>query len=162
MTIPFQAIVIPLYIMMVKLHLTNTYASVILPSLAPAFGIFLMRQSIRQILSDELMDAARIDGATEFGIYFRILLPILKPTLAALGMIFVVASWNNFFWPLIILTTRDMLTITVALANIVGAAYGNPYGALMLGSSISFLPVLIFFIVLQKHFEKGLTVGSFR
>jgi len=161
MTIPFQATVIPLYIMMQKLNLGNTYASVILPGLTPAFGVFLMRQSIKQIVHDDLIDAGRLDGATEFGIYFRIVLPVLKPTLAALGMIFSLGAWNNFFWPLIILRTPDMLTITVALANIVGV-YERPYGALMLGSFISLLPILILFLFLQKHFIRGLTVGSFR
>ncbi len=164
MAIPFQALVVPLYIMMQKLNLGNTYAGVILPTLAPAFAIFLMRQNVKQIVSNELMDAARVDGATEFGIYFRIALPILKPSLAALAVILFLMSWNNFFWPLIILRTQNMLVITVALANMVQppGSYTTTYGALMLGSSISMIPVLVFFSLFQKHFIRGITAGSFR
>jgi lactose/L-arabinose transport system permease protein len=161
MAIPFQVVVVPLFVVMQRLNLINTFASVIVPGLAPAFGIFLMRQSIEEALPDELLDAARIDGATEFGIYSKIALPIMKPNLAALAIFFFMGSWNDFFWPLVVLRTQDMFTLPVALSAIIGV-YERPYGPVMVGSFISIVPPLVIFLALQKYFMRGLVAGAFK
>ena len=161
MAIPFQVVVVPLFVVMQRLNLINSYASVIVPGLAPAFGIFLMRQSVEEALPDELLDAARIDGATEFGIYSKIALPIMKPNLAALAIFFFMGSWNDFFCPLVVLRTQDMFTLPVALSAIIGV-YERPYGPVMVGSFISIVPPLVIFLALQKYFMRGLVAGAFK
>jgi len=157
---PAWVTVIPLFIWFMKLHLINTYWALIIPGSANAFGIFLMRQYIQGIPS-ELMDSARIDGCSEFQIYYRIILPVIKPAVGALSILFFLNSWNNFIGGLIFLRTEEMFTIPVGLARLM-----NPmdpqYGLLMAGSVLSTLPIVIVFIRMQKTFISGLTLGALK
>lgn len=159
MMIPAMVGIIPFFIMMKAFGWVNTPRAIYLPGVAGAYGIFLMRQYIISSVPYELMDAARIDGCSEFSIFWRIILPIIKPGLGALGIITFLGQWNNFMTPLIIL--RDKLTYTypVALRSFQGMA-NTQWGAIYLGSTISILPIVIIFIILNKQIISGLTAGS--
>ncbi len=158
MTIPVWAIVVPLFVWFTQLHLIDTYWALILPGSASAFGIFLMRQYIQGIPS-EMLDSARIDGCSEFMIYFRIVLPVIKPALGALAIYAFLLSWNNFIGPLIFIRSPDMFTLPVGLASLVGPKKPE-YGQLMAGGIISVIPVLLVFFTMQKQLVAGLTLGS--
>ncbi len=159
MTIPVWATVVPLFQWFARLRLINTYWSLILPSVGTyAFGIFLMRQYIGGIPS-QIFDSARIDGCSEFQIYYRIVLPVIKPVLAALGIFAYLDSWNNFIYPLVFISTPRMFTIPVGLSVFVG--YKDPrLTMLMAGGVIGLIPVLIIFSLAQKQFITGLTAGA--
>jgi ABC-type glycerol-3-phosphate transport system permease component len=158
MMVPAQATIIPLYLIFRKIGWMNTYYPLIIPGLAQAFGIFFMRQYISTIPND-LLDSARIDGAGEFRIYLRIVLPVIKPAVATLGIITFMASWNAYFWPVIVLTQPKMQTLQVAVTNMSGAIR-VPFELIMLACTISLvIPVIIFFLF-QRYFIQGLTVGS--
>jgi ABC-type glycerol-3-phosphate transport system permease component len=137
----------------------NTYQGLVIPGLIPAFGVFLMRQSIEQGVPDELLDAARIDGAGELRIFLQVVLPVLLPNLAALAIFLFAGSWNNLFWPLVMARTADMYTLPVALATLLGQ-YSHPYGQVMFGSLIMVVPPLVLFLTLQRYFIQGLVVGA--
>lgn len=158
MTIPLWGIVIPLFVWFSGLGLIDTYWALILPGSANAFGMFLMRQYIQGIPS-EMLDSARIDGCSEFRIYYRIVLPVIKPALGALAIYAFLFSWNNFLLPLVLIRSPEMFTIPVGLAAFVGQK-DPKYGMLMAGGIISFLPVLIIFLTMQKQLVAGLTLGS--
>jgi ABC-type glycerol-3-phosphate transport system permease component len=134
----------------------------IIPGAANAFGIFFMRQYITTI-SDELLDAARIDGASEFGIFGRVILPIIAPGLTSLGLIFFMGSWNNFMWPLVILKSPSNFTLPIAIRSIVGGLIGRPvFNLQMAASVISIIPLLIVFLVFQRRFVEGITAGAIK
>lgn len=156
--IPFQVTLIPLFEIMVALDWLNTYQAIILPSLASPFAIFLMRQNMVSI-PDSMMEAARIDGAGEFRIFFRIIMPTMKPALAAVSIFLFMAQWNSLLWPLITLNSKDMFTLPVALSSLIGLARID-YGQLMLGTTLSVIPILILFLVFQKNFISGILGGS--
>jgi ABC-type glycerol-3-phosphate transport system permease component len=158
MMIPFQVLLVPLFGVMYDIHWLNSYKAIIIPFSAGAFGIFLMRQFIVSIPSD-LMDAARIDGCSEFGIYYRIILPIIKPALGALTIYSFLGSWNSYLWPLIILRDESKYTLPLGLANLVGV-YRQEYGMLMAGTLLSLVPVIILFLAMQREFVQGITLGS--
>jgi len=158
MMIPIYATVIPLFLAFSKIGLTNTYWAIILPGSANGFGIFFMRQYISNI-SDALIDAARLDGCTAFQIYYKIILPVVKPALGALAIFLYLGSWNNFLYPLIFMRTSDMLTLPVGLASLFGQ-YRVEYGQVMAGAVLSVIPVIILFLKMQKQFISGLTMGS--
>ncbi len=162
LTIPYQAVIIPLFIIMLKLHWVDTYYAVIVPSIASVFGLFLMRNSIHSSIPNELLDAARIDGMSEYGIYGKIVLPLSLPSIAALGILAFMGNWNSFVWPLIVLRSKEMQVVTTALNNIVEGGYPTHWGPMLLGSSISLILPLIMFLTLQKYFVKGILIGSFR
>ncbi len=160
--IPFQLILIPLFIVMSRLSWTNTYYALIIPFMAPAVSIFLMRQFITSIPT-ELMESARIDGASEFGIYWRIILPLARPALAALAVLTFLGSWNSFLWPLSVLRVREAMTLPVGLASIQGgltAGSEAPIGASMAGATLITIPIVLVFIAVQKHYVAGLTAAS--
>lgn len=160
--IPFQLILIPLFIVMSRLGWTNTYYALIIPFMAPAVSIFLMRQFITSIPT-ELMESARIDGASEFGIYWRIILPLARPALAALAVLTFLGSWNSFLWPLSVLRVREAMTLPVGLASIQGgltAGSEAPIGASMAGATLITIPIVLVFIAVQKHYVAGLTAAS--
>ena len=160
--IPFQLILIPLFIVMSRLSWTNTYYALIIPFMAPAVAIFLMRQFISSIPS-ELIEASRIDGASEFGIYWRIILPLARPALAALAVLTFLGSWNSFLWPLSVLRAREAMTLPVGLASIQGgitAGSESPVGASMAAATLVTIPVILVFIAVQKHYIAGLTAAS--
>ncbi len=158
MSLPFEITLIPLFKLMNSIHWTNSYLSVIVPFAATAWGVFLMRQSMLDI-PDELLDAARIDGASEFKIYYRVVVPVMKPALGALAILQFLSSWNDYIWPLIALTENKMMTVPVALALFKSGYFAN-YGSITAGAFISSLPIIIVFFALQKFFVRGALFGA--
>lgn len=160
MMIPYQATIIPLFQVFGSLDWINTYRAVLLPQICYPFAIFLIRQNMKGI-PDSLLEAARIDGAGELYIFFRIVLPTMKPTLAAVSIFLFTHQWNNFMWPLIVMTTQENYTLPVALSTLAGLN-SIDYGQLMLGTTISVLPIMVVFLILQKHFVSGILGGSIK
>ena len=158
MMIPFQVLLVPLFGLMYDIGWLNSYKAIIIPFSVGAFGVFLMRQFIVTIPS-ELLDAARIDGCSEFGIYYRIVLPIIKPALGALTIYTFLSSWNGYLWPLIVLRDEVKYTLPIGLANLVGI-YRQDYGMLMAGTLLSLLPIIILFLAMQREFVQGITLGG--
>jgi lactose/L-arabinose transport system permease protein len=156
--IPNQVLLIPLFKLMSDIHWVNTYQAVIVPSLANAFGIFLMRQNMLSF-PESLIESARIDGLGEYPIFFKIVMPNMKPAMAALGIYMFMSQWNNFMWPLIILRTPGKFTFPIALAGLDGMSRIN-YGEIMLGTTLSTLPIMIIFLFFQKEFVSGILSGS--
>lgn len=159
MLIPGAVTLVPVYIIMRNLSMIDTLWALIIPGAANAFGIFFMRQYIMSI-HDELLDAARIDGATEFGIYRRIILPIITPGLVGIGLIFFMGSWNDYFGPLIFLKSPQNFTLPLAIASFQGASGLTNYNSQMAMSVISIIPLLIIFLVFQSRFVDGITAGA--
>lgn len=158
LALPSQVTLVPLFQIMVQLNWLNTYQALILPNLALPFGIFLMRQTMQSV-PDELIQAARVDGAGEFRIFAQIVLPTMRPALAALGIFLFLAQWNDFVYPLIVLRTSDAYTVPVALASLQGLS-DTDYGQLLAGTMVSVLPVLGLFLFLQRHFVAGILAGA--
>lgn len=158
MMVPFQVLLVPLFGLMSDIGWLNSYNAIIFPFSVGAFGVFLMRQFIVTIPS-ELLDAARIDGCSEFGIYYRIVLPIIKPALGALTIYTFLSSWNGYLWPLIVLRDETKYTLPIGLANLIGI-YRQDYGMLMAGTLLSILPIVILFLAMQREFVQGITLGS--
>jgi len=156
--IPAQVAMIPLFLLMKWLHLVNSYGAVIVPALAGVFGIFLVRQ-YAQSIPDELLEAARIDGAGEWRIFARIVLPLLKPIIVTLAIFTFLASWNDFMWPLIVLSDQQWQTAPVALAGL-SREHVQDNELMMAGSVVTILPVLALFLVLQRYYIQGLLLGS--
>lgn len=160
--IPFQLILVPLYILMSRLSWTNSYFALIIPFMAPALGIFLMRQFMVSIPS-ELIEAARIDGASEFGIYWRVMLPLARPALAAQAVLTFLGSWNSFLWPLSVMHDRDFFTLPVGMSSMIGSVTAGsepPVGASMAAATLVSIPVILVFIAVQKQYVAGLTAAS--
>lgn len=158
LVIPAQVTMMPLFLMLKQVGLVNTYAGAIVPAMASIFGIFLVRQYARSI-PDELLEAARIDGAGEMRIFFQIVLPVLKPILVTLAMFVFLTSWNDFMWPLIVLSDNSLQTLPVALATL-SREHVQDNELMMAGSVVTVLPVLILFLVLQRYYLQGLLLGS--
>ena len=159
MIIPSAVTMVPSFVLMRWLGWYNTFWPLIVPGAANAFGIFFMRQYIASI-NDDLMDAGRIDGANELGIYWRIILPIIGPGLTSLGLIFFMASWNNYLGPLIWLKTPEKFTLPLAIFQFGGAVGLTNYNGQMAMSVISIIPLLIIFLVFQRRFVEGITAGA--
>jgi len=160
MTIPFQVTLVPLFELMTSLGWVNSLQAVVLPFSFNAFGIFFMRQSFLAFPS-ELIEAARIDGAGDFRIFYRIALPAIRPALAVLGLLLFMFQWNSFLWPLLVLTEPSMYTAPVFLATLVGLGQTD-YGVLLLGTAIATLPTMILFLVFQRHFVSGILAGAIK
>ena len=158
--IPFQVTLIPLFEIMVALNWLNTYQAIILPTLASPFAVFLMRQNMLSI-PDSMIEAARIDGAGELKIFFTIIVPTIRPALAAVSIFLFMSQWNNLLWPLITLNSNEMFTLPVALSSLVGMARID-YGQLMLGTTLSVIPILVFFLIFQKNFISGILGGAIK
>ena len=158
LVIPAQVAMIPLFLIMKWLHLVNTYGGVIVPAMATVFGIFLVRQYARSI-PDELLEAARIDGAGEWRIFGMIVLPLLKPIVVTLAIFTFLASWNDFMWPLIVLSDEAWQTAPVALAAL-SREHVQDNELMMAGSVVTILPVLALFLALQRYYLEGLLLGS--
>ncbi|MCJ7701596.1 MAG: carbohydrate ABC transporter permease [Anaerolineales bacterium] len=158
--IPFQVVMIPGYLILVQLHLVNTLWGLIIPSMVDAFGIFLMRQFIEGI-PNELMDAARIDGAGEFGIYWRIVLPQLGAAIAALGIFTFMGTWNDYLWPLIVITTHEKRTLPLLLTWY-NSQHGTRYDLTMAASILVLLPILVVYALFQRRFVRGITMTGFK
>jgi len=167
MTIPEFITFIPLYRMMSDFEWMNTYWALLFPGFAGVAGIFLMKQSI-QSLPSSLMDAARIDAASEWGIFWQIAMPLSKPVLAIVGITSFRAGWNSYFWPYLVAQSRDMLTLQAGLSSMMGAgATGlppstNDLGVVMAGAALAAIPMIIVFFLFQKYIVQGITVGGMK
>ena len=159
--VPGMALFVPQFVLVSNMNLANTYAGLVLPFLAGPFGVFLMRQFLRSI-PDDLIEAARVDGAGEWRIFWRIVLPLCRPALATLGILTFVSSWNNFLWPLVVATTEDKYTLPVALA-LYSVGQNRIYlGLTLAGAAVVVLPVLIVFLALQRHFLRGIATTGLK
>ncbi|HVO73230.1 MAG TPA: carbohydrate ABC transporter permease [Ignavibacteriaceae bacterium] len=158
MIIPAQVTMLPLFLLLKSMGLINTYMAIIIPGLATIFGIFLIRQYIISI-PDSLIEAARIDGATEFQIYRTLILPLARPILVTLAIFTFMATWNDFLWPLIALTDDSMYTLPVALSNLMLEHTKDPE-LMMAGSVVTIIPIIIVFLALQKYYIAGIMQGS--
>ena len=156
--IPFQVLLIPLFIVTLKLGLVDTYGGVILPVAVNAFGIFLLRQAFTTIPLD-LEHAARIDGCGDFSIYARIMLPLIKPALATQAAFTFVAQWNDFLWPLVVLKSPELYTLQLGLASLQGI-FGVNWRYISAASIIALAPTVLFFFLTQRFFTQGLTSGA--
>lgn len=167
LTLPIIVLIIPMLLEMKELGWINTYQALILPGSIDAFAIFWMRQVISSV-PDELLDAARVDGCGEFGIYWRVVLPVIRPGIAGLAVLTVMNIYNDFVWPVVATTATNRQTLQVVLStlaqnitgNKIGADYAHVTGELLAASSLALVPLLIIFIALQKHFISGLLAGS--
>lgn len=159
--IPGMVTLVPLFVLVSQLGMVNTYWGLILPFLAGPFGVFLMRQFMLGI-PDELIDAARVDGAGELRIFWQVVMPLCKPALATLAILTFLASWNNFLWPLVVASTEDMYTLPVALALYSVGQNQTQYGLLLAGAVVVLLPILIVFLLLQRHFVQGLATTGLK
>lgn len=158
MSVPFEMMMLPLYTQINDMGLSNTYAAIMLPFLAHASTIFFFKQYISGIPKD-IIEAGRIDGASEFGIFFKLIMPIMKPSFAAMAILNGMNSWNNFLWPLLVLRSSDKYTLSIGL-NTLMTPYGNNYDLLIVGSFFSVLPILMLFLCFQKYFIEGMTAGA--
>lgn len=156
--VPFEILMLPLYQLMTSLRLIDTYTGIILPGIVSASAVFFFRQYAMG-LPRELMDAARIDGATEYGIFFRVMLPLMTPSLAAMAILQGLFSWNNFVWPLLVIRSNDLFTLPVGLQTLL-TPYENNYDVLISGSMMTILPIVALFIAFQRYFVAGLTSGG--
>lgn len=158
LAIPAQVAMLPLFLMLKSMGLVNTYAGVLIPYMATIYGIFLVRQFMVSV-PDDLLAAARIDGAGELAIYWKVILPLARPVLATLAIFTFMSAWNDFMWPLIILTDDERYTMPVAVASLVGE-HAQDLELMMASSVITVIPVLALFFVLQKQYIAGLMAGS--
>lgn len=158
--VPPQVTVLPLFLEIRAMGLVNSFGGVLVAAIATAFGIFLVRQFALGI-PDELLDAARLDGASELKIYWTIVLPLLRPILLTLGVFTFLASWNDFLWPLTVLTDESKYTLPVALANLSGE-HVQDTELMMAGAVVTVIPGLLVFLALQKHYVEGIVMGSLK
>ena len=158
LTLPIYVLIVPLYDMMVTLGWTDRYIALILPFAAQAIGVFLARQYLLSI-PDEILDAARVDGANEWVVFWRVVLPISTPVMAVLGILFFTTAWNDFIWPLVVMTEDSKFPVALGLPTLLGP-YSQEYGAVMAGSFLSTLPIIIVFLIAQRRFIEALTAGA--
>lgn len=158
MMVPGQVTMMPVFLILKTLGLLNTFTGLIVPGIASVFGIFMLRQFMSEI-PEEILEAARIDGCSEFRIFFSIMLPLCRPILATLAIFSFIGAWNEFFWPLIIMLREEMQTLPVALANLNGQ-FNTDWGLLMAGSVLVVVPVILVFLLAQKHYIKGIAAGG--
>jgi cellobiose transport system permease protein len=162
MMIPMQAILVPLFIIMANFNWINTYQSLIIPGAIGAFGIFFMRQYIASSVPSELLDAARIDGCSEFGMYWMVVLPIIKPALVTLGLILFMNAWNDYLWPMIMLNDETMytLSLTVGVAGL--RNYLLNYGEKLAAATLAAWPPVIIFFIFRKQFIEAIMAGALK
>lgn len=162
MTVPFQILVIPMFVLVHQLGWHNSYQGLIMPGLISAFGVFMMRQFAYSV-PDELLDAARIDGASEFSIFRRIVMPMLKPAAASLAIITFLFSWNSFLWPLVIAQNRDLVTLPVGLTYFSQSLDREPLWAVAMAvSTMATIPVILLFVFFQRYFIEGMMVSGIK
>jgi multiple sugar transport system permease protein len=160
MLVPGQLTIIPLYEMVIRLNWMNTFYALIVPAMVGPFAIFLMKQFL-QTLPSELLDAAKIDGCSELGVFLRVVIPLAKPGMAVLAIFTFMGEWNDFLWPLIVMNKESMLTLQVGLANLQNV-FITDYGLLMAGAAFSAIPMMVVFFLFQRHFVKGITIGALK
>lgn len=158
MSIPFEILMLPLYTQINDMGLSNQYSAIMLPFLAHASTIFFFRQFLSSVPL-AIIEAGRIDGASEYGIFFRLIVPIMKPSFAAMAILNGMNSWNNFLWPLLVLRSEEKYTLPIGLNTLI-TPYGNNYDLLIVGSFFSILPIHILFMCFQKYFIEGMTAGA--
>ncbi|CAM3322575.1 carbohydrate ABC transporter permease [Saccharibacillus brassicae] len=158
MMVPFEILLLPLYTLIFNLKLMNTYSAIILPGIASAATIFFFRQYLSGI-PKEIIAAGRVDGASEYGIYWRLILPIMKPSFAAMAILNGMNSWNNFLWPFMVLSDERKYTLPIGLKTLL-TPYGNNYDLLIVGSFFSIIPIFLLFLAFQKYFIDGMTAGA--
>ena len=158
MTVPFEMLMLPLYVQVNDMGLADTYTVIALPFLAAAVTIFFFRQYFLGI-PKEIIEAGRMDGVSEFGIFFRLVLPITKPAMAAMAILNGMLCWNNFLWPLLVLRSPEKFTLPIGL-NTLLTPYGNNYELLIIGAFFSLIPILILFLAFQRFFIEGITAGA--
>ena len=156
--VPWQLMLVPLFMLMRNFGLLDTYGALIFPELIYPYTIFLMKQYL-STLPSELLDAAKIDGASEFGVFHRIVMPLALPGLAVVGIFTFMGNWNNFIWPLLVTNSEEMRTLQVGLSKLQSHWYTD-YGLLMAGASFSAIPMIIVFLAFQRLFLRGITVGA--
>ncbi len=157
--IPAQVTLVPQFLLITRLGLTNSYAGIILPGLADVLGIFLMKQFI-QTLPTELEDAARVDGASEWQIFTRVIVPLSAPAIGVLAILSFTRYWNSFIWPLVVARSADLYTLQVGLSFVHTSEFKTEYGLMMAGAVIASLPVFIVFFAFQRYFMQGLRLGA--
>jgi len=160
LTLPIYVLIVPLYDMMVAFGWTDTYIALILPVAAQAIGVFLTRQYLLSI-PDEILDSARVDGAGEWSIFWRIVVPLSWPVIAVMAILFFTTSWNDYIWPLVVITQDKLFTVSLGLPTLVGP-YDQEYGAIMAGSFLSTVPIIILFLIMQRRFIEGITRGALK
>ena len=158
LVIPGQLTMLPLFFLLKTMHLLNSYAGVVVPFMASLFGIFLVRQYSLG-LPDEMLQAARVDGASEWQVFRRIVLPNLRPIVVTLGVFTFLSAWNDFLWPLIVLSDGDYQTLPLAIAAL-SQEHMQDQGMMMAGACVTIVPVLLLFLALQRHYVRGLLSGS--
>lgn len=158
MMVPFEILLVPLYSLINDLQLVNSYSAIILPGIANAGTIFFFRQYLRSI-PKEIIQSGRVDGANEYAIYFRVIMPIMKPSFAAMAILNGMNSWNNLLWPFMVLGDQNKFTLPIGLKTLL-TPYGNNYDLLIVGSFFSIIPIFILFIAFQKYFIDGMTAGA--
>jgi multiple sugar transport system permease protein len=160
MMVPAYVTLVPMYIVTDQMHLLNSPWAVIFPGFASVFGIFLMRQYI-QTLPSELLDAARIDGSSELGVFWHVVLPLSKPAIGALAIFTFVRHWNDFLWPLIVLQDSATYTLPVGVASLQGE-FSTDYGIIFAGAALAALPMIVFFLIFQRYFLSGVRMGALK
>ncbi len=158
MMIPFEILMLPLYREIVAMKLNNSYLGIMLPYLAHPTAVFFFRQYLNSI-PKEIIDAGRIDGCCEYGIFLRLIFPIMQPALAAMAIFVGMFTWNNYLWPLLVLTDSGKFTLPIGLTSLL-SPYGNNYQLLIAGAVMSVIPIMILFFSAQRHFIEGMSTGS--
>ncbi|MCP1110453.1 arabinosaccharide transport system permease protein [Lachnospiraceae bacterium PF1-21] len=158
LSVPFEVVMLPLYKQMSSWGLMDSYVAVVLPFLAHASTIFFFRQYLLGI-PKSLLEAGRIDGATEYGIFLRLVVPIMKPAFAAMAILNGMNAWNNYLWPLLVVRSSDKYTLTLGLNTLINP-YGDNYSLLVVGAFFSIVPIFILFVCFQKYFIEGMTAGA--
>jgi arabinosaccharide transport system permease protein len=160
MTVPFEIMMLPLFVMVNDFGLADSYSVIVVPFLAASVTIFFFRQYFLGI-PKELLEAGRVDGVTEFGIFFRVVVPISKPAFAAMAILNGMIIWNDFLWPLLVLRSEEKFTLPIGL-NTLLTPYANNYELLIIGSFFSLIPVLVLFLLFQRFFVAGITAGALK
>lgn len=160
MMVPGQVTIIPIFIVLKELQLLNTFTGLMMPSIFNAFAVFMLRQYIKTIHNDYL-DAAFMDGASQLRVFLRIIVPLSAPIIATLGIITFMGAWNDYFWPLVVLSDKAKMTLPLALSSLNGQ-YGSEYNTLMAGSLISMAPIIAMYFFAQRWFQSGLQLGGIK
>lgn len=158
LSIPLEVVMLPLYKQLTSWGMMDSYVAIVLPFMAHASTIFFFRQYL-QGLPKSLLEAGRIDGATEYGIFFKLILPIMKPAFAAMAILNGMNAWNNYLWPLLVIRSSDKYTLTLGLNTLINP-YGDNYSLLVVGSFFSIIPIFILFVCFQQYFIEGMTAGA--
>ncbi len=158
LSVPFEVVMLPLYQQMSEWKMMDNYVAIVLPFLAHASTIFFFRQYLLG-MPKSLIEAGRIDGATEYGIYFKLIMPIMKPAFAAMAILNGMNAWNNYMWPLLVIRSASKYTLTLGLNTLINP-YGDNYSLLISGAFFSILPIFILFIAFQRYFIEGMTAGA--